>query len=129
MRLRFNAVPMDQPGRYFYLRDQEDGDFWSASWQPVGKDLASYKNVVRHGTAYSKFETDYAGIRSDVMYYVPLDATHEVWYTKVTNTSDKARSITLTGYAEFTNECNYEQDQVNLQYTLFITRTYFQHIQ
>ncbi|MBR0146459.1 MAG: N,N'-diacetylchitobiose phosphorylase [Eubacterium sp.] len=124
--LRYVFNQFDQPGRYIYLRDNDTKDYWSASWQPVGKDLSTYKNVVRHGTAYSKFETEYAGIRSDVMYYVPLDATHEVWYTKVTNTSDKARSITVTGYAEFTNDCNYEQDQVNLQYTLFITRTYFQ---
>ena len=38
-RLRFNSVPMDQPGRYFYLRDLDSGDYWSASWQPVGKHL------------------------------------------------------------------------------------------
>ena len=41
LRMRFNSIPMDQPGRYFYLRDNESGDYWSASWQPVGKDLAS----------------------------------------------------------------------------------------
>jgi cellobiose phosphorylase len=34
MRLRFNSIPLDQPGRYFYLRDRESGDYWSASWQP-----------------------------------------------------------------------------------------------
>ena len=39
LRLRSNAVPLDQPGRYFYLRDRDNGDFWSASWQPVGKSL------------------------------------------------------------------------------------------
>lgn len=33
--MRFNVVPVDEPGRFIYLRD--DGDFWSASWQPVGK--------------------------------------------------------------------------------------------
>ena len=123
--LRYVFNQFDKPGRYIYIRDNDSKDYWSASWQPVGKDLSTYKNVVRHGTAYSKFETDYAGIRSDVMYYVPLDATHEIWYTKVTNTSDQPRNLTVTGYAEFTNDCNYEQDQVNLQYTLFITRTYF----
>lgn len=35
LRMRFNVVPVDEPGRFIYLRD--DGDFWSASWQPVGK--------------------------------------------------------------------------------------------
>ncbi|MBQ2530160.1 MAG: N,N'-diacetylchitobiose phosphorylase, partial [Treponema sp.] len=52
MRLRFNAVPMDQPGRYFYIRDNENKDYWSASWQPVGKPLDQFKSECRHGTAY-----------------------------------------------------------------------------
>src|SRR5450631_1821171 len=37
MRHRYNSVPMDMPGRQFYLRDADSGDFWSAAWQPVGK--------------------------------------------------------------------------------------------
>ena len=68
---------------------------------------------------------DYSDIHSEALYYVPLDCSYEVWNLKLTNNSSKARSLTLTGYAEFTNNSNYEQDQVNLQYTLFITRTYF----
>ena len=68
---------------------------------------------------------EYAGIKSSVLYYVPLDKTHEVWKLKVTNDSDKPRNLSVFGYCEFTNDNNYEQDQVNLQYTLFITRTYF----
>src|SRR5690606_39457090 len=39
LRFRFNGVPQDEPGRFVYLRDDADGDFWSASWQPVGKPL------------------------------------------------------------------------------------------
>jgi len=39
LRCTPNTVPADQPGRYFYLRDRESGDYWSASWQPVGKPL------------------------------------------------------------------------------------------
>ena len=72
LRLRFNAVPMDQPGRYFYLRDKDSGDYWSASWQPVGKSLETYESECRHGTAYSKFTSKYAGIVSEASYYVPL---------------------------------------------------------
>ena len=49
---------MDQPGRYFYLRDMDSEDYWSASWQPVGKPLNKYKSICRHGTAYSIFETE-----------------------------------------------------------------------
>ena len=42
LRLLLQRVPMDQPGRYFYLRDRDSGDYWSASWQPVGKPLEQY---------------------------------------------------------------------------------------
>ncbi|MDR0326610.1 MAG: N,N'-diacetylchitobiose phosphorylase [Oscillospiraceae bacterium] len=125
IRYRFNSVTEDQPGRYIYLRDREGGDFWSASWMPVGKPLDSYKSECRHGTAYTTIRSEYSGIQTETLYYVPLDATHEVWRLKVTNKSDKARKLAVTGYVEFTNDPNYEQDQVNLQYTLFISRTYF----
>ena len=115
----------DKPGRYLYLRDDDAKDYWSASWQPVGKDLNTYKNVCRHGTAYTIISADYANIHSEALYYVPLNKTHEVWRLKVTNNDSKERSISTFGYIEFTNEDHYENDQVNLQYTLFITRTYF----
>ena len=59
------------------------------------------------------------------MYYVPLNKVYEVWCLKVTNTSDKPRKISAFGYAEFSNEDNYNQDQVNLQYTLCISNTSF----
>ena len=123
--LRYVFNSFDQPGRYIYLRDNESGEYWSNSWMPVGKSLDTFKSEVRHGTAYTVIKADYNEITSEATYYVPLDKTYEVWAVKVTNNSDKARDLTLTGYAEFTNEGNYEQDQVNLQYTLFITRTYF----
>ncbi|HEX7571608.1 MAG TPA: N,N'-diacetylchitobiose phosphorylase, partial [Bacteroidota bacterium] len=41
-RLRFNVIPMDQPGRYVYIHDRDSKDFWSTSWQPVGKPLKEY---------------------------------------------------------------------------------------
>lgn len=123
--IRYIFNQFDEPGRYIYLRDDESGDFWSASWQPVGKDTSVYKSECHHGTAYTQMVADYADIHSEVLYYVPLDKTHEVWNLKVTNTSDKVRKISSFGYCEFTNDSNYEQDQVNLQYTLFITKTYF----
>lgn len=123
--LRYIFNSFDQPGRYIYLRDNDSKDYWSASWQPVGKDLDSYKSECHHGTGYTYMNAEYAGIKSSVLYYVPLDKTHEVWKLKVTNDSDKPRNLSVFGYCEFTNDNNYEQDQVNLQYTLFITRTYF----
>lgn len=123
--LRYVFNQFDEPGRYIYIRDNESKDYWSASWQPVGKDLNEYKSECHHGTAYTKMMADYSGIHSEVRYYVPLNKTYEVWNLSVTNNSDKARSLNITGYAEFTNNSNYEQDQVNLQYSQYITKTVF----
>ena len=68
---------------------------------------------------------EYAGIKSEAMYYVPLNKVYEVWCVKVTNNSDKPRKISVFGYAELSNDDNYNQDQVNLQYTLCTTNTSF----
>jgi cellobiose phosphorylase len=123
--LRYVFNNFDQPGRYIYIRDNDTKDYWSASWQPVGKDLSEYKSECRHGTAYTKIMADYSGIHSQALYYVPLECEHEVWNLKLTNNSGKKRSLTVTGFAEFTNNSNYEMDQVNLQYSLYIGRTKF----
>lgn len=122
LRLRFNSIPMDQPGRYFYIRDRESGDYWSASWQPVGKDLNSYKSECHHGTAYTSIISEYSGIKSETLYYVPLGQTFEYWRLKLTNNSAKPRKLSAFSYCEFTNQWSTEQDQVNLQYSLFITK-------
>ena len=122
LRLRFNSVPMDQPGRYFYLRDQESGDYWSSSWQPVGKPLDEYRSTCRHGTAYTVIESHYAGIATETTYFVPLGQTFEYWRLKVTNESDRPRQLSLFSFCEFTNQWDTFQDSVNLQYSLFIVR-------
>ncbi|MCB8983983.1 MAG: N,N'-diacetylchitobiose phosphorylase [Ardenticatenaceae bacterium] len=122
LRLRFNSVPMDQPGRYFYLRDNDSGDYWSASWQPVGKPLEQYESTCRHGTAYTTISARYAGIHSEATYFVPLGQTFEYWRLKVTNESDRPRHLSAFTYCEFTNQWNTQQDQVNLQYSLFIVK-------
>ena len=121
--LRYRFDGSDTPGRYLYIRDQEDGDYWSVSWQPVGKDPSLQTCVCRHGLGYTVLETDCREIHAEALYYVPVGETHEVWHLSVRNDSTRPRTLTLTGYAEFTSHSNYEQDQVNLQYSRFITRT------
>jgi N,N'-diacetylchitobiose phosphorylase len=122
LRLRFNSVPMDQPGRTFYLRDRKNGDFWSASWQPVGKPLDQYRSICRHGTAYTVIESRYAGIASEATYFVPLGQTFEYWRLRLTNESDRPRELSIFTFCEFTNQWDTFQDRVNLQYSLFIVR-------
>lgn len=120
--LRYHFNDDDTPGRYIYLRDDDDGDYWSASWQPVGKS-DGYETICRHGLGYSVFDTTYRGITSQTVYYVPLDKKWEVWSHLVKNTTDGVRTISVFGYAEFTNDPDFEQDQVNLQYSLFVSKT------
>ena len=123
--IRYHFNSRDEPGRYIYVRDLENGDYWSGSWQPVGKDLEQYQSVCHHGTGYTNIVSNYDSIRTESLYYVPLNKTHEVWRLKVSNPGSRTRKLALFGFVEFTNHNNYEQDAVNLQYTLFISRTYY----
>ena len=124
--LRYVFNSMDQPGRYIYLRDSESGDYWSASWMPVRKPLDEYKSACHHGMGYTSIESDYSDIHTEATYFVPEGCEYEVWELKIKNTGSASRKLTVSGYAEFTNEGNYEQDQVNLQYTQFISETVFE---
>lgn len=125
--IRYTFNQFDEPGRYIYIRDDETGDFWSASWAPVRKPLDQFKTECHHGTSYTEFISEYNGIRSRAMYYVPMGATHEVWRISLENLSGRPRKLSVFGYAEFTCESFYTQDLVNLQYTQFITRTEFKN--
>jgi len=119
-RIRFNSVPMDQPGRFLYLRDKETADYWSASWQPVGKPLDTYKNTCRHGSAYTIIESEYTGIKTETRYFVPLGQNFEVWHLKVTNDSEKVRDLSMFTFVEYANNWNAVDDLLNLQYTQYI---------
>ncbi|MBD3240213.1 MAG: N,N'-diacetylchitobiose phosphorylase [Chitinivibrionales bacterium] len=122
LRLRFNAVPMDQPGRYFYLRDRDSADYWSASWQPVGKPLEQYRSACRFGTSYTIIESEYDGIASESTYFVPLEQSFEYWRLKLTNRGDKQRSLSVFTFCEFASEWNIFQDGFNLQYSAYCVR-------
>lgn len=120
VRWRANTLPMDQPGRYFYLRDRDSRDYWSASWQPVGKSLEDYKTTCRHGTAYTVIESEYEKIRSKATYFVPLGREFECWRLKVINQDSKARKLSLFNFIEFSNFWELWQDWLNLQYSQYI---------
>jgi len=117
MRLRFNAVPMDQPGRYIYLHDHESKDYWSASWQPVGKPLDQYKSECRHGSAYTVISSEYSGIAAETTYFVPLGKSFECWHVKLTNRSERPRQLSAFTYVEFAGNWDAWNDLINLQYT------------
>ena len=122
MRLRFNVIPMDQPGRYFFIHDKDKKDFWSTSWQPVGKSLKEYKSECRHGTAYTKISSEYSNIKTESLYFVPLGKTYECWHLKITNFDKVKRNLSVFTYVEYANNWNQNQDLGNLQYSQYILK-------
>ncbi len=121
LRFRFNSIPMDRPGRYIYIRDDKSGDYWSASWQPVAKNFEDYKTECRHGMGYTKFISEYDGIKSDYRVFVPLDKPIEFWEIELENNSDQVRELSVFPYAEW---CFWriDQDLSNFQYILYTCR-------
>ncbi len=122
VRFRFNSIPADQPGRYIYIHDHGARDYWSASWQPVGKPLGKFKSICRHGTAYTVIESQYSGIKSEVTYFVPLGRSFEIWKVRITNASKKKRNMSVFSYLEYAGNWNAIDDLLNIQYVQYIAR-------
>lgn len=116
-RLRFDDVPLDQPGRYIYIRDRQSGDYWSNAWQPVGKPLDQYKTTCRHGTAYTVIDSLYSNIKTETTYFVPLGKHFECWLLKVTNKDAVKRSLSLFTFVEYPGTWHCFNDFLNLQYS------------
>ena len=117
-RFRPNAIPMDRPGHYVYLRDDEDGDYWSVSWQPVGKSFDEAKYKCRHGMSYTVYECDYKGIHAEQKLSVPIDDPVELWDVKIKNNSDKERNLSVFSYLEFSFH-HIEMDNKNFQMSMY----------
>lgn len=120
LRHRYNSVPMDLPGRQFYIRDLASGDYWSAAWQATAKPLELYKTETRFGPGYALITSKYSAIHSESLYYIPLDAEHEVWRLRLTNAGQIPRTLDVFSFCEFTTEWNLVNDTLNLQYTQYI---------
>ncbi|HXZ98972.1 MAG TPA: glycosyl transferase family 36 [Candidatus Binatia bacterium] len=103
-RYRYNAVPADQPGRYVYIRRQDTGEFWGATWQPVRAALDSYE--CRHGAGYTHIRTERSGVRSELLYFVPPAPPEEpcpveLWELHLTNTGPRPVRLRTFSYVEF----------------------------
>ncbi len=98
-RYRYNNVPLDMGGRYLYLRDDEGGEFWSPTWMPTRHQAEDY--TCRHGMGYTHIGSTYRGIRADVRYFVPLDATLEIWDLTVENLTESPRELSVFSSVEF----------------------------
>lgn len=117
-RFHGNSIPMDRPGHYVYLRDAEDKDYWSVSWQPVAKPLDQAKYTCRHGMSYSVYECEYKGIQASQTLVVPMNDAVELWDVKVKNTTDKERRLSIFSYLEFSFH-HINTDNQNFQMSLY----------
>ncbi|WP_282944421.1 GH36-type glycosyl hydrolase domain-containing protein [Cellulomonas endometrii] len=112
-RYRYNNIPTDEGGRYFYVND--GGDVWTPGWLPVKADLDHFET--RHGLGYSRITGERGGLRVETLFFVPLGETAEVQHVTLTNTSDAEKSVSLFSFVEF---ClwNAQDDQTNYQRNL-----------
>jgi len=100
-RFRPNGVPLDRPGHYVYIRDDETAEFWSVSWQPVGKSLEEARYEVRHGLSYSVFACDYRDIRARQTLFTPVDDDVLLYDVAVKNLGKRERALSVFNYLEW----------------------------
>ncbi len=113
LRFRYNNVPTDSGGRYFYVND--GGDLWTPSYMPCKKELDSYE--CRHGMGYSRITGSRGGIECSQLFFVPMGSNCEIHQVKLTNTGKAKKSVKLFSFVEF---ClwNAADDGSNLQRNL-----------
>lgn len=109
-RYRYNNVPADVNGRYFYIKDGDT--VWNPGWQPVKTELDTYE--CRHGIGYSRFISSKKDVRAELLTFVPMNDTCEISSLKLTNGSDEAKTLSLFSYVEW---ClwNADDDSRNFQ--------------
>ena len=98
-RGRYNNVPFDTGGRYIYLRDESNGEYWSPSWQPTRHDAEQYS--CRHGMGYTTIGSKYHGVAASTRYFVPLDEKLEIWQLSVTNERLAPAALSVFASVEF----------------------------
>ena len=109
-RYRYNNVPIDNGGKYFYIND--NGDIWSPGWKPVKAELEDYS--CRHGMGYTIIKGTRNSVEAEVLFFVPVKTNCEVQKLKLTNNSKGNKSLRLFSFVEF---ClwNALDDQTNFQ--------------
>ncbi len=96
-RYRYNTVPMDNGGRYFYIKDGDT--VWNPGWKPCKTPLDHYE--CRHGMSYSRITSCKDGISASVLFFVPLKSWCEVQKLTLSNTTDAPRKLKLFSFEEW----------------------------
>ena len=96
-RYRYNNVPIDMGGRYFYIND--NGTIWNPGWSPCKTPLDAYE--CRHGMGYTIITGKKNGLSAEVTFFVPQDYTGEVQQVVLKNESTEVKSFKLFSFAEW----------------------------
>ena len=97
LRYRYNGVPMDAGGRYYYIKD---GDaVWNPGWRPCKTTLDAYE--CRHGMGYTRVTGEKDGLKADVLFFVPIGHRCEVHRVKLTNTGATKKTFQLYSFVEW----------------------------
>ena len=109
-RYRYNNVPIDMGGRYFYIKDGET--VWSPGWSPVKTDLDAY--TCRHGMGYTVISGKKNDISAEVTFFVPQNYNGEIQSLVLKNEGSEAKTIKLFSFIEW---ClwNAQDDSTNFQ--------------
>ena len=97
LRYRYNGVPMDDGGRYFYIKD--GNTVWNPGWKPCKTALDAYE--CRHGMGYTRVTGEKDGLKADVLFFVPIGHRCEVHRVKLTNTGAAKKSFQLYSFVEW----------------------------
>ncbi len=96
-RYRYNNVPIDMGGRYFYIKDGDT--IWNPGWSPVKTELDSYE--CRHGMGYTIITGKKNGLKAEATFFVPQNYDGEVQQLVLTNESNAAKTFKLWSFAEW----------------------------
>ncbi|MCA0363471.1 MAG: glycosyl transferase [Bacteroidetes bacterium] len=96
-RYRYNNVPMDAGGKYFYIKDEDT--IWSPGWKPCKTELDEYE--CRHGMNYSSIKGVKNGVSAKALYFVPLKTWAEVQKLTLTNHSDSIKKLKVFSFVEW----------------------------
>lgn len=96
-RYRYNNVPMDSGGRYFYIREGET--IWNPGWKPCKTELESYE--CRHGMGYTTLTGVHNGVKAELLFFVPLQTHGEVHKLMLTNQGSGVKRLQIFSFLEW----------------------------
>ena len=96
-RYRYNGVPMDAGGRYFYIKDGDT--VWNPGWKPTKTPLDAYE--CRHGMNYTVITGEKNGLEAKALFFVPLDTHAEITKLTLTNKTDSPKNFKLFSFIEW----------------------------